>query len=255
MRTPSHSLSATRQIEKLRMREPKGASASLGTDEGDMHAWRMMSNDAGDERDDVVQPDASYAKAAVSSIEKAVEYADKLRTESLQQELEDRKMVKCNHMVPLLIVLHIGEATEHFRLSTVASIQFSYLQAAVAERMGSRWPSSAMLRLTWLRYDGVAVELSATSWREYIFTMWCTQPWVLHAHDASAGESAMPLRETARLLFNMYDINRNGVIELPEFSRALVALPLPPPSCHRYTVVSDAPVVSDFRLLLSSQGC
>ena len=49
------------------------------------------------------------------------------------------------------------------------------------------------------------VELSQTLWHDYIFSMWCTQPWVVHAHmDAkrdggqrASKESELPLEQTA----------------------------------------------------------
>eukprot|EP00966_Prymnesium_polylepis_P258518 5971445-Prymnesium_polylepis.1 len=185
-------------------------SASLDED-GDVDAWRAMSNEKGVQEDDIdfsaVKSDASYSEAVIETVEKAINFADQLRTAGMQQELEARKMVKCNHMVTLEVVWHKGDhrrggsarrravgrrsiteepdETERFCLVIVVASPFSHVQAAVVDRLVQRWPAGAKLQLTWLRDDGAAVELTPTLWWDYVFAMWCTQPWVLHAHDIS----------------------------------------------------------------------
>ena len=163
----------------------------------------------------------------LSTIDKVVDFADKTRTTRMKEELEERKMVKNNHMVTLSVVMHRGAGCDPqnvVRVNVVASAQFAIVQQAILERMGKRWDPAAKLHLSWLKDDGVQVELSQTSWRDFIFTMWCTQPWVVHAHATYPGDAAevgMPLHEIARTLFERYDINRNGLIERAELARLL----------------------------------
>lgn len=216
--------------------------------EDDADAWKLMSKDENEEEDvdfDEIMKQTNIGSEGdvLGMVDTVVAFADSARTTNLARELEERNMVKSNHMITLEIVLHEGETLEHhFRLNMVASAQFPNVQKAAVERMGSKWNASAKLRLSWLKEDGSLVELSQATWREYIFTNWCCHPWVVHAHDEASrggsgagggGSSAsgsgvgggddaavdLPLTRTARLLFERYDINRNGVIELPELAR------------------------------------
>eukprot|EP00966_Prymnesium_polylepis_P303695 7015449-Prymnesium_polylepis.1 len=127
-----------------------------------------------------------------------------------------------------MVTLHVecqglnGE-TQHYRMSIRASAQLSKIEEAIIQRIGRHGAKD--LRLSWHRSDGAFLKLSQTTWREYVLSMWLTQPWVVHAHEAhqGAGDSAaieLQLDHTAKILFERYDINRNGVIERPELSRA-----------------------------------
>jgi hypothetical protein len=169
------------------------------------------------------------AKGILSTIDGAVNFADRHRTADLEKELEQRKMVKSNHLITLKIVLHEhGDATRSCRMTVVASSQFPLVQQAIIERMGSAWGTGAKLRLSWLKDDGSVAELSQATWRDYIFAMWCSQPWVVHAHDVAAlsdlasADVYLPLTGPSQRLFDKYDVNRNKRIERPELARLLL---------------------------------
>ena len=72
-------------------------------DDGDIDAWRAMNSEKVVEEEDInfsaVKSD--YSEAVVETVEKAIRFADELRSTAMQRELEARKMVKCNHMVTL----------------------------------------------------------------------------------------------------------------------------------------------------------
>ena len=81
------------------------------------------------------------------------------------------------------------------------------------------WPLASRirrLRLSWLNADGTAVELTQATWRNYVFAMWGTQPWVIHAHD-----DEIMLDDAASLLFAKYDLRRCGFIERLGLARLL----------------------------------
>ena len=211
-------------------REQSGPA--MNDDEVDeVSTWRSMSKDDGED-DDVDfgavmrQAHDASAEDVLSLIDKVLQFADQAREASMKQELDDRKMVKSNNMVTLRVLLHEGDATQNFRLDVVASAQFAQIQQQFIEQLGARWKEgSHRLRLSWLRDDGSVVELSQTLWRYFIFTNWCTQPWVVHAHTKQQAREQddveLPLHHVARILFQRYDLNRNGVIERPELSRLL----------------------------------
>ena len=183
----------------------------------DENAWRAMANDGEEEEDidfDAVMKRVrdSESSEVVSMISKAVALADRMRTDTMRRELEERKMVNCNHMVTLHIIYEGAEGgIQHFRLNIMASAQLSKVEEAMIQRMGKRWPRGAKPHLSWLRSDGAFLKLTQTTWREYVFSMWCTQPWTVHLHDASRvhgiGEAAsveLQLDHTAKILFERY---------------------------------------------------
>ena len=166
--------------------------------------------------------DASAADI-LATIDKAVAFADK----KSRLKMDERNMVKSNHMVTLHIVIHEGKGEQHsYRMTVMASVQFNHMREAIIERLSDRLAPSSKLRLSWLKADGELVELRQEAWRDYVFAMWCTQPWVVHAHDESkrgggGDEVEIPLDRIALSLFERYDLNRNGFIERTELWRLL----------------------------------
>ena len=194
----------------------------------DVDAWRMMLKADGEEEDVDFATIAmtnqldDYNEGVLSTIDTVVAVADRMRTTKMQNELDERRMVKSNHMVTLNVMLHNGDAEQRFRVSVVASAHFGNVQKAVAERLSIRWNAAVRLRLSWLKSDGVLIELNQATWRDFTSREWCNLPWVVHAHDVDAdAEVQMPLTDTARTLFERYDLQRNGVIERAELLRML----------------------------------
>ena len=125
--------------------------------------WRLMSKEEAEDEDvdfGVINKQSLVGDAhdVLSTIDKAVAFADRMRTEKLQKELDERGMVKSNHMVTLRVVLHGGGETCNFRCAVGASAPFANVQKTIVERLGNAWISGAM-RLSWLKSDGVVREV------------------------------------------------------------------------------------------------
>lgn len=194
-------------------------------EEDDVDAFRSMSRDEGEDEDvdfgAIMRQIDDGSTGVLSTIDKVLSFAENARNSKIKTELDDRAMVKGNHMVTMHAVLHRpGQDDQNFRVDVMASAQFANIQKAIIERMGAHWDASWSMRMTWLKDDGAQIALSQTTWRDYIFTMWCSQPWVVHVHQAGPEDVVeMPLERTAWTLFERYDVNRNGVIERVELAR------------------------------------
>ena len=116
-------------------------------------------------------------------------------------------MVRPNHQLTLKIVLHEDGHRHYFLVDVTASIRFVGLRAVVKARC-DRWLPDKF-RLLWLTPGGDVVEIEGQSvFQLFAATMWCAQPWVVHVVDERTSTvEAVTLTETARSLFDRYDVN------------------------------------------------
>lgn len=166
--------------------------------------------------------DGGSALDITATVDKVIKYNDDKRTKKKQQEIEDRHMVRANHQLKMRVVIHgkNGEQRLHL-MELAASISFQPLKKAVMEKCGL----DAKIHFAFIDADGEVVELNMETWRSFIREMWCVQPWVIHVHKNNSGEG-MQQYHTSKVLFDRYDVNRDGRVERHELARMLTDLRL-----------------------------
>ena len=168
-------------------------------------------------------------------VEQAIEVVDKAQRLRDLKRVEDRQMVKPNNKMQVQVVLrrsNNGGQMQKFMLHVAHSIRLVDFDKAVVARCGSAVPES--YDYYWIEPGGDLIGLvNQEAFTRFVFTNWCTQPWVVHMLD---GTSQTSLEEATILssidkpvshLFDIYDVNQNGRVERRELLRMLNDLDLP----------------------------
>ena len=95
---------------------------------------------------------------------------------------------------------------------------------SLKEQCGAR----QKLRLLWLNSEGKTVVIdSQSTLHQWIDDGWCCHPLALHVLDeATATSDALDLADKASMLFEQYDVDQNGQIDLAELSNLLQSMSL-----------------------------
>lgn len=188
------------------------------------HDRHMVSHDA--------KFDAEAEREYSRVVHKAVAFADKEQQKADMDALYGRRMVRSNCQLTLQIVKHEAHGKlKYFLMDITNSVRLDEFTKAVRQRCGGRLytPPGAgkgegkpePLRLLWLHPDGDTIPLEKQSvFEQYVLTMWCRQPWVVHVHYPSECPlHPIALSDKAVILFDRYDVNDNGRVERRELVR------------------------------------
>ena len=163
-------------------------------------------------------------------VHNAIAFLDREKTQAELDEVESREMRKCNAMVTLHVIVHpnkVGGEMRSCLVEIVASMQLAEVKNIIKRRAGLK---QARFQLLWLDPWGATIEISTNQlFVHFACTMWCHHPWELHVRDQEGGKDKprpILLHESARLLFDKYDIDRRERIEKHELSRMLADLNL-----------------------------
>lgn len=178
---------------------------------GAVHARRRMSTHMhfGSSKDiSRTYYDGARRSTVAGSIDRALKAADDDLAASTLARIKGRAMVRPNHQLSLKIVLHEDGHCHYFYTDITAGIRFLGLKAVVKARC-ERWLSGNKFRLVWLQPGGEVVEMESLEGIQlFAATMWCSQPWTVHVVDERTSTiKAVTLTETARSLFDRYDVN------------------------------------------------
>ena len=170
----------------------------------------------------------------------AIKSADKEAKQKKKVEMEARKMKRFNNVICLKIMVMGPQGsggTLSYYMDTQASVYLNKLHQQVVQLVGI---PKKHLKLMWLSKQGETSEIDSQRTLDHFQDVeWCTQPWVLFAHDSrgdgggskskkgneSASSSfAISLDSMAKDLFDRYDVNNNGTIDRSELRRMLVTV-------------------------------
>ena len=103
------------------------------------------------------------------------------------------------------------------QVETEDGVYLTKLVPQVQQCLGLR----GKITLLWLNAGGETIPLvSQRDFDLFASSEWCTMPWVLYVHE-DASQSALALHDMARALFDRFDVNSNGRIEIGELRRML----------------------------------
>ena len=173
--------------------------------------------------------DGATAEDIAEPVEKAVAQADREQRRDDIRRVAERNMVKPNTSMKVKVVIHQHQGPSRNFLFTVAhSIRYVDFDQAIVARCGDALPATHGYYWVDERNDVVPLD-NQPDLTQFVFTMWCAQPWVIHAIDTSgkpensaAYESLInsvrlfACEKAARLLFQRFDVNQNGRIERRE---------------------------------------
>ena len=162
----------------------------------------------------VTRYDGATADDIADPVRMAIEDVDRHEASARHVELEGRRMVMPTSQVTLRVEVHVGHGRTCFLMDVANNIRWSELEKAVRGRCGNRLPLEHSF--FYLDSNGGLVELNGQpAFSEFVLAMWCSHPWVLHAHEGGTAlqELACLIHETsARRLFDRYDVDSDGKI-------------------------------------------
>lgn len=157
--------------------------------------------------------DGATAEEIAEPVRRAIEHENEHENSERRTELEARKMVMPNTQVTLRIEVHLGEDRELFLMDISCSVRWAVLEKAIRSQC-SVPPKHLFF---WLHPGGNVVALdNSQAFSQYVLTMWCTHPWIVHAHAGGSQLSSLAYAshvQTAKALFSRYDVNANGRVE------------------------------------------
>lgn len=165
--------------------------------------------------------DGASAAQIAAPINKALAVIDESQRSMDVKAVEGRGMIKPNNKMALTIALHRqGQRTQHFMISVAFSIRMVELDKAIKVRCGKALPDT--YDFFWIEPGGELQPLSSQAeLTRYVFTMWWSQPWLVHVVDTTkeGSQSAfkrdfkrMAVSHSSKMLFERFDVNKNGKI-------------------------------------------
>lgn len=178
-----------------------------------------------------------HEEKAISAVKENLKKTNKDKKAKDEKALDARKMKRFNNLINVKLLY----GSTSVMIETQAGIYLNKLSEHVQELLGIE---KKRLQLLWLTKDGDTVLLdSQRTMDQFQDAEWATQPWVIHVNEkplppakaAKAGKGkkgAVPeeaagettkisLQESAKTLFDRWDINDNKRLERSELARML----------------------------------
>lgn len=167
----------------------------------------------GAEDDDIALPVVSALAAA----------DERLKLKSIAT-IDERKLHRAHTHVAIRLSVHMEEEEpQKFLLSAAESISMANLQQLINERCGLSlrlYEGKKEEKIYGILPSGEVVCLSSTeAFHQFAAQMWCTQPWQLHVTADKEELQITQVEERASVLFEAYDVNRDGCIDRVELLR------------------------------------
>lgn len=163
----------------------------------------------------------------IQPVHQAIESMNKLTSSQRLKELEGRRMHRPNMQLALRVEVHLKNDRRIFLMDVANSVRWAELAQAIRSRCGKQLPEKH--RFFCVVEGGDVLELDAAVWNQYTLSMWCSHPWVVHAHrggDTLKGLAFIAHVKMGKALFEKYDVSSNGLIEERELLRMLMDLHL-----------------------------
>ena len=182
-------------LDRIQMKHPKGETAE----------WNRV----------------VHREPAAEEARKVIRRTSVEERKRVDKEVSARKTKRFNSLLTLKVVWHAAPTADGdtqpertFLMETQDSVYLPELTRLVQQRLGV----TCKLRLLWLSKSGETIALDSQRVLErFADREWCSQPWVLHAHeDTKAATQALALTDSAKALFDRYDVNNNGRIDRRE---------------------------------------
>lgn len=159
-------------------------------------------------------------------VHQAIETMNNLTSSQRVKELEGRRMHRPNTQLTVRVEVHLKNDRHIFLMDVANSVRWAELAQIIRSRCGKKLPEKHRFFCV---TAGEVLELDAAVWNQYTLSMWCSHPWVIHAHrggDTLKGLAFIAHVKMGTALFEKYDINSNELIEERELLRMLIDLHL-----------------------------